>query len=291
MAVIYLISLSKMAKGSRCLCLVVTASFTFFAFYFAFLYLRLTYSHRFVGNIPLKDARGRAEIFREENGIPHIFADNEEMAFYSYGFVHASDRLYQMDRMRRLSYGSLSEIFGAEALPLDKIMRPLQIGASARERINDASPRILTMLQAFSDGVNAFVNFDKPPIEYAILGASFEPWQPADTVAIVKLLEFFISYDGLIEIGRELAANLTSDDFAREFFPFEEEFFGYENFTILNEDELKQEGMYVEKPYHSRFPEVKFPRINTPYRPHIPTCMTYLSTRSSKVCRRDSSVT
>lgn len=83
-----------MAKGSKLLCLVMTLSFAFFGCYFVFLYLRLTYSHRYVGNIPLENARGRAEIFREENGVPHIFAENEEMAAYSYGFVHASDRLF-----------------------------------------------------------------------------------------------------------------------------------------------------------------------------------------------------
>ena len=121
----------------------------------------------------------------------------------------------------------------------------------------------MRILEAFSEGVNAFVNFDKPPIEYTILGAEFDPWTPADSLAIVKVMDFFLTFDGFAELGREIVANATgSEAFAREFMPFEEKFFGEETLTILSEAELKKSGLFIEEPYESRFKEVPKDRIH-----------------------------
>lgn len=79
------------------------------------------------GEITLSYVNGTANVHYGEDGVPHIFADNQEMGSLALGYVHAADRLWHMDYMRRLAQGKLSEIFGNVTVPVDESMRLLNI--------------------------------------------------------------------------------------------------------------------------------------------------------------------
>jgi len=113
--------------------------------------------------------------------VPTIRAANLDDAAFAVGFVHAQDRLFQMEMMRRVGAGRLSEIVGAQALPVDELMRTLDLYATAQQQAQDASPQLKQVLAAYSAGVNAFLaqSATLPP-EFQLLRTRPEPWTPAD---------------------------------------------------------------------------------------------------------------
>ncbi|HOW86657.1 MAG TPA: penicillin acylase family protein [Candidatus Aminicenantes bacterium] len=130
-----------------------------------------------------------AEIVRDSNGIAHIRAANEHDLFFLNGYVHAEDRLFQMDVFRHTAAGALAELVGPAALAQDVKFRTLGLGRAAARSWAAASPRVRAILEAYADGVNAFVAGHPLPPEYGALGVgAFDPWEPLDTMKIVKVL-------------------------------------------------------------------------------------------------------
>ena len=115
------------------------------------------------------------EVLYDDYGIPHIYAQNEDDLFYAFGYVHAQDRLFQMEMVRRLADGRLSEIFGKPALESDKFFRTLSFRRYAKKTIdsvynkNPNSP-FTKAAKAYLRGVNAYVKEGKTPIEFSITG-------------------------------------------------------------------------------------------------------------------------
>lgn len=100
----------------------------------ALLTLNYLYQPKTTGTLHLSHARGEAQILREvETSIPHVFADSALMAYYTQGFLHAQERLWQMEKMRRITHGTLSEIFGEKALQVDKFQRTLGLKRAAQD--------------------------------------------------------------------------------------------------------------------------------------------------------------
>ncbi|MEN6559405.1 MAG: penicillin acylase family protein [Acidobacteriota bacterium] len=133
--------------------------------------------------------RAAAEIVRDPGGIAHIRAANEHDLFFLNGYVHAEDRLFQMDVLRRTAGGTLAELVGPAALPQDVQFRTLGLRRAAARSWAAASPRVRAILEAYADGVNAFVAGHPLPPEYGALQAgAFDPWEPLDTMAVVKIL-------------------------------------------------------------------------------------------------------
>ena len=148
-------------------------------------------------------AHGEAEVLREtETSIPHIYASNEKMAVYTEGFLHAQERLWQMERLRRTTQGRLSEIMGERTIGIDKFFRTIGLHRSAIQSVKNMDAVSLSMLQAYADGVNDFISniggsssLLLPP-EFILLGIKeVEPWTPVDTVCIFKLLNFHLSWN------------------------------------------------------------------------------------------------
>jgi len=133
--------------------------------------------------------RAAAEIVRDSNGIAHIRAANEHDLFFLNGYVHAEDRLFQMDVYRHTAAGALAELVGPAALAQDVQFRTLGLGRAAARSLANASPRIRAILEAYADGVNAFVAGHPLPPEYGALSVgAFDPWEPLDTMKVVKIL-------------------------------------------------------------------------------------------------------
>jgi penicillin amidase len=131
----------------------------------------------------------RAEVLRDGFGVPHIFAADEHDLFFLQGFATAQDRLWQMDIYRRAASGRLSEVLGEPGLESDRFMRTLGLARAAALDQTVISANTLAILQAYSDGVNKFLeqHGDALPVEFVILGYKPEPWSVLDSLTIAKL--------------------------------------------------------------------------------------------------------
>lgn len=133
------------------------------------------------------------EIVRDAWGIPHVRARGVADAFFAQGFVHAQDRLWQMDRNRHLAYGRWAEYAGPEGLEQDRLLRRFRLEALARTGYEAAPPETRAMLDAFAAGVNAsLAATDHLPLEYELLGVRPSPWQPWDGLAIYTYRHLFM---------------------------------------------------------------------------------------------------
>ena len=140
--------------------------------------------------------QGPARVVRDRQGIAHIQAANRHDAFFLQGWVHAQDRLFQMDVRRRQASGTLAELLGPDALPSDVQLRTIGLRRAAARSLPLLTASDRAGLQAYADGVNAWVASHPLPPEYAALHLTkFEPWTPLDSVAVGKLIAFGLSFD------------------------------------------------------------------------------------------------
>ena len=141
-------------------------------------------------------------VVRDRLGVPHVFAKTDHDAYFIVGYLHAQDRLFQMDATRRQASGTLAELLGPGALPGDVQLRTLGLRRAAARSLAALSPESVAMLQAYAAGVNAWVATHTLPSEYAALElTSFAPWIPLDSAAVTKLLAFGLSFDASAEIA------------------------------------------------------------------------------------------
>ena len=112
------------------------------------------------GTISLPGLQAEVNIYRDELGIPHIYAQNEHDLFMAQGYVHAQDRFWQMEFWRHVSSGRLSEIVGEATLSSDKFIRTMgwnRIAANNLAYTETNEPELLSVLEAYSQGVNAYI--------------------------------------------------------------------------------------------------------------------------------------
>ena len=109
------------------------------------------------GTLTLSGLRAPVEIVRDRHGVPHIYAGSVEDAYFALGFVHAQDRLWQMEMNRRIGSGRLSEALGAATLDADKFLRTLGVRRVAEATLKALSAEARSQLDAYAAGVNAFL--------------------------------------------------------------------------------------------------------------------------------------
>lgn len=143
---------------------------------------------------PGKPVAGR--VSRDANGIAQIRGTNDYDAFFLNGWIHAQDRLFQMDENRRTASGTLAELVGPAALPSDVQLRTLGLRRAAELSLLELTPRLRELLEAYAAGVNAWVAANPLPPEYALIEVTkFEPWTPLDSVVVLKLIVFSLSFE------------------------------------------------------------------------------------------------
>jgi penicillin G amidase len=147
---------------------------------------------------------------RDARSIPYIEAQNEADLYFAQGFITASDRLWQMDLLRRVSRGELAEIFGKQVLEEDKRWRRYGFSKIAEESLPTLNPSLKTALENYARGVNAYIatlDKDSLPPEFKILQYQPTAWKPTDTLCIGKILA-----DGLSSTWRQdlIRASLQS---------------------------------------------------------------------------------
>lgn len=134
------------------------------------------------------------EIVRSTEDVPHIFGASDTDVFFALGLAHAQDRLWQMTVLRRTVQGRLSEVFGAETLKTDEIMRRFDLYGAAVASVAAQDPETTAALEAYARGVNAWIEqvnkgaLGRGAPEFFLFDAPIAYWTPADSIAIMKLL-------------------------------------------------------------------------------------------------------
>ncbi|APW44760.1 penicillin acylase family protein [Rhodoferax saidenbachensis] len=144
------------------------------------------------GTVDLFKLTAPVSVQYDERGVPHIRTENEADMYRALGYVHAQDRLFQMEMVRRLAKGELAEILGPKLLDTDKLFRTLGIRQRAQEyvaKMDMESPASKALL-AYLDGINQYQDTHRAPIEFDILGIPQQPFTPQDTVAVTGYLAY-----------------------------------------------------------------------------------------------------
>ncbi|RYU08419.1 penicillin acylase family protein [Nocardioides iriomotensis] len=179
------------------------------------------------GEIKVPGLGADVDVLRDAQGVPQIYADTTHDLFYAQGFVQAQDRFYEMDVRRHITAGRLSEMLGEDALDTDKFIRTMGWRRVAEEELSLLDPETLTYLEAFSDGVNAYIDSHSPSemsLEYSVLalnGLDYAPeeWTPADSVAWLKAMSWDLRGNMEDEITRAVLAGRHSEADIAELFP------------------------------------------------------------------------
>jgi penicillin G amidase len=148
------------------------------------------------GPLRLPGLQRPASVVRDLDGLAHVLALTRHDLYFLNGWVHAQDRLFQMDVRRRQAGGTLAELLGPAALPSDVQLRAIGLHRAAERSLPVLSEDARAAVAAYADGVNAWVERHPLPPEYGALHLTrFRPWTPVDSVAVGKLQAFGLSFD------------------------------------------------------------------------------------------------
>ncbi|HPD93036.1 MAG: penicillin acylase family protein [Rhodobacter sp.] len=165
------------------------------------------------------------EIARNTWAVPHIFGQSDADVFYGLGFAHAQDRLWQMTLLRRTAQGRLSEIFGERTLRTDELMRRLDLYHLAQDSVAAQDDDTLAALDAYARGVNAWITLvndralGRGAPEFFLFPGEVSLWQPADSIALIKLMAVQLSGQLENEVRRARLSALIGDARTRDLMP------------------------------------------------------------------------
>ncbi|MFZ5808758.1 MAG: penicillin acylase family protein [Chloroflexota bacterium] len=156
------------------------------------------------GEFTVGGLQEKVEILRDRWGIAHIYARNEHDLFFAEGFVHAQERLFQMELNRRTAQGTLSEVFGELALETDRAVRTFGFNRLGRVDWVNAAEEMRDVILAYCEGVNAYLQWigKRLPVEFKLLGFQPQPWTPEDTTAFARVMMWQLSHAWHSEIVR-----------------------------------------------------------------------------------------
>ena len=146
------------------------------------------------GAVTLKGLTAPVEVIYDYYGVPHIYASNEEDAYYALGYVHAQDRLFQMEMVRRVASGTLAEIFGKDLVKVDLFFRTLGLKQHAAQSqklyLNENKSAYQKSANAYLKGLNAFIRNGQTPIEFTMLGIPKNEFSQVDLYLSMEFMSF-----------------------------------------------------------------------------------------------------
>ncbi|GAA0590405.1 penicillin acylase family protein [Virgibacillus siamensis] len=190
------------------------------------------------GTIELPALREEVTVITDENGVPHIKAENAHDLYLAQGFIQAQSRMFQMELSRRQASGTLSEVVGEAVVDQDKYFRTLGLRRAAKQSYAVYSDEDKQILQWFSDGINAYISQAKAnnslPVEFMLMGTVPNKWTPIDSLTIGKYMAFDLGGHWERQAFNYYVRNNFTKEKAYELFP------GYpENKpTIIDEAEV-----------------------------------------------------
>lgn len=144
------------------------------------------------GSLALAHLQAPVDVRYDERGVPHLYAQNQTDLYRALGYVHAQDRLFQMEMLRRLARGELAEVLGPKLVDTDRLFRTLRIRDHAAEYSarQDKQSQPWKVLEAYLDGVNQFQENNPAPLEFDLLGIPRRPFTPEDTLSIAGYMAY-----------------------------------------------------------------------------------------------------
>lgn len=148
-----------------------------------------------VGEVVMSDLRAPVTVRSDSFAIPHVWAANERDLFFAQGWLHAANRLWQMELLRYTARGRLAELFGREALEADRLLRTLDLWGAAGRSVAALGPEEQSVLEAYAAGVNAWLRHHDGalPPEFLLLGVEPEPWSARSSAAVGKVMALDLS--------------------------------------------------------------------------------------------------
>ena len=157
------------------------------------------------GSVTVAGLTAPVEIVRDADAIPHVFAASKNDALFGLGYVHAQDRLWQMEFQRRIGHGRLSEMFGEATVPQDRFLRTVGFGRAARSAWASTPDWAKQQINAYVAGVNAFIashHGTALPPEFSLLRIEPEPFTGPDVLVWVKMMAWDLSANYAFELLR-----------------------------------------------------------------------------------------
>lgn len=173
------------------------------------------------GEIYSASIKNEIKIYRDSLAIPYIIAENDEDVAFALGYIHAQERLFSMDIARRAAVGRLSEIFGDETVPFDKMFLTIGIKHVAEENLKRASPEVINILQAYADGVNDYITGfkGKYPVEFDVLGYDPYKWEPVHSLLIVRMIAWELNLSWWTDITFSRLVRQLGEEKVKEILP------------------------------------------------------------------------
>jgi penicillin amidase len=142
------------------------------------------------GELTAPSLKQQVNIYFDSLAVPYILAENDDDVAFALGYLHASERMFSMDLIRRAGEGRLSEIFGEETIPFDMMFRTVGIYRTAMMIKNKMHPETLKLLEDYSRGANFYLKEkkNKYPIEFDVLGYQPEEWKPEHSIIIIRMM-------------------------------------------------------------------------------------------------------
>ncbi|TVZ56848.1 penicillin amidase [Lutibacter sp. Hel_I_33_5] len=156
-----------------------------------FFYLR-SFSPMYNGELEIANLTDEVTVYFDDIGVPHINAQNQKDAYTAFGYVHAQDRLWQMELIRRIAAGRLSELFGKELIRTDKFFSGLGIEEASEKTIAelDKTSERYQYVMAYLDGINQYIENGKTPLEFTLIGLKKEKYTIKDVYSVFGYMAF-----------------------------------------------------------------------------------------------------
>ncbi len=177
------------------------------------------------GSLVLEGLKEEVEVHKDEFGVPHIFAKNDDDLYFAFGYIHASERLFQMEILKRVIGGRLAELLGADLVKTDKLFRSLGFRRNSEKWLSQyektVSPEIIKAVEQYVKGLNYFLQKETLPVEFTILGIGREDFTKADVLGMAAYMGYSFTesfnVDPTItslekEFGSAKIAELTKDN-------------------------------------------------------------------------------
>lgn len=174
------------------------------------------------GELSLSGLHNNVEVHFDENGLASVVAQSDHDAYFAQGYVHASERAWQMELQQRLTSGKLSEIFGQSTVSTDLFMRTLGLQHSARKAWDSISPESQQALTAYANGVNAWLaNSTQLPPEFLFFNIKPHQWSPLDSLAWQKAFALNLGKNMDEELNRLAALKIISPEQLKTFYQYD----------------------------------------------------------------------
>lgn len=173
------------------------------------------------GELKAPSLKSEVKIYFDSLAVPYIIAENDEDVSFVLGYLHASERMFSMDIIRRAGEGRLSEIFGVETLPFDKMFRTVGLSRTAEMIKSKMNPEALKLLEAYSRGVNFYLEEkkNKYPIEFDVLGYQPEEWKPEHSIIVIRMMAWELNLGWWTDLTFTELVQKLGEEKVKEIFP------------------------------------------------------------------------